>query len=108
MDLPIFDSPDLDPPASPTPAADPLADHLWLETEDAAWDLGPAEVDTDGDGVADSLTRNGPDGMTVYTDSDADGRVDKITAITADGEFLSRERDSETGAWAPTDLGRLF
>ena len=90
-----------------TPASDDLDDHLWMHDDGRIWDLGPAEVDTDNDGVNDSLTRNGPDGMTVYTDSDRDGQVDKITEIGADGEFRSAVLDPETGAWIPTDSGRL-
>lgn len=87
--------------------ADDLDSHLWMQDEGRIWDLGPAEVDTDNDGVNDSLTRNGPDGFTVYTDSDRDGQVDKITEINANGDFRSAVLNPETGTWVPTDSGRL-
>ncbi|MGV9709370.1 DUF6802 family protein [Gordonia sp. NPDC003424] len=83
------------------------ADHLWMHTDGRVWDLGPADVDTDNDGVRDSLTRSGPDGLTVYTDSDHDGQVDKITEIDAHGAFSSRSLDPLSGTWVPTDSGRL-
>lgn len=88
------------------PATDP-EDHLWMHDDGRIWDLGPAEVDTDNDGINDSLTRNGPDGFTVYTDSDRDGQVDKITEIGSDGEFRSAVLDPETGEWISGDSGRL-
>ncbi|QMU21465.1 DUF6802 family protein [Gordonia rubripertincta] len=88
-------------------ASDDLDDHLWMHEDGCIWDLGPAEVDTDNDGVNDSLTRNGPDGFTVYTDSDRDGQVDKITEIGADGGFSSAVLDPETGEWIPGGSGRI-
>ena len=83
------------------------ADHLWLSQGDDVWDLGPADIDTDADGIADSLTRPGPDGMAVYTDSDADGRVDLITEIGEDGTDSTQRLDTESGTWRSTDSGRL-
>ena len=90
-----------------TPASDDLDDHLWMHDDGRIWDLGPAEVDTDNDGINDSLTRNGPDGFTVYTDSDRDGQVDKITEIGADGEFRSAVLDPDTGKWISGGSGRI-
>ncbi|ATD72513.1 MULTISPECIES: DUF6802 family protein [Gordonia] len=87
--------------------ADDLDDHLWMHEDGRIWDLGPAEVDTDNDGVNDSLTRNGPDGFTVYTDSDRDGQVDKITEIGADGGFRSAVLDPDTGEWISGGSGRI-
>ncbi|MYR07175.1 hypothetical protein GTV32_13055 [Gordonia sp. SID5947] len=82
-------------------------DHLWMHADGRVWDLGPADVDTDDDGVRDSLTRTGAGGMTVYTDADHDGQVDKITEIDAQGMFSSSTLDLDSGAWVPTDTGRL-
>ncbi|AZG46362.1 DUF6802 family protein [Gordonia insulae] len=82
-------------------------DHLFMHTDGRVWDLGPADVDTDADGIRDSLTRSGAGGMTVYTDSDHDGQVDKITEIDPEGMFSSRTLDPASGTWAPTDSGRL-
>lgn len=82
-------------------------DHLWVHDDGRVWDLGPADVDTDADGVKDSLTRSGPDGLTVYTDSDHDGQVDRITEVGADGSFEARRLDPSSGEWIATDSGRL-
>lgn len=82
-------------------------DNLWIVENDRIWDLGPADVDTDADGIADSLTRPGPDGLTVYTDSDRDGRVDLITEVRKDGGFTSQRLDPSSGEWIATDSGRL-
>lgn len=81
--------------------------NLWVVENDRTWDLGPAEVDTDADGIADSLTRNGPDGLTVYTDSDRDGQIDRITQVRSDGSFVARRLEPASGRWVPTDSGRL-
>ncbi|GAB89532.1 hypothetical protein GORHZ_064_00190 [Gordonia rhizosphera NBRC 16068] len=86
---------------------DDPGNHLWMHADGRVWDLGPAELDTDDDGVSDSLTRNGPDGITVYTDSDRDGQVDKITNVDTQGVFSSRALDPDSGIWVPTDSGRL-
>ena len=88
------------------PVHDPH-DNLWIADGDRVWDLGPADVDSDADGIPDSLTRVGPGGVTVYTDSDHDGRVDAITEVHSDGAFESRRLDVETGDWVRTDIGRL-
>lgn len=85
---------------------DPL-DHLWVTENDRLWDLGPADTDTDADGVNDSLTRAGPEGITVYTDVDADGRVDRITEVDAAGNWRSQTLDPDDGGWVATDRGRL-
>ncbi|WP_246222054.1 MULTISPECIES: DUF6802 family protein [Gordonia] len=99
---------------SPTPDgpfADPSgtgpAGHLWVSQGPDVWDLGPADLDTDADGIADSLTRPGPDGMAVYTDSDADGRVDLITEVGRDGSYTTQRLDTGSGTWRSTDTGRL-
>jgi hypothetical protein len=93
--------------ASTFPESTSPEDHLWMHSDGRVWDLGPADVDTDADGVRDSLTRSGAGGVTVYTDSDHDGQVDKITEVDADGMFSSRTLDPTSGTWVPTDSGRL-
>ncbi|GAA1482037.1 hypothetical protein GCM10009624_24770 [Gordonia sinesedis] len=82
-------------------------EHLWVHDDGRIWDLGPADVDTDADGIKDSLTRTGPDGMTVYTDTDHDGQVDRITEVGSDGSYSSRRLDPTSGQWVATDTGRL-
>ncbi|MGZ8177452.1 DUF6802 family protein [Williamsia sp. SKLECPSW1] len=96
----------IEPAAHVAPAPDPH-DHLWIADGDRIWDLGPAETDTDADGVADTLTRMGPDGMTVYTDTDHDGQVDAITEVHGDGAVETHRLDGHTGHWVRTDVGRL-
>lgn len=86
---------------------DSPADNLLMHDDGRIWDLGPADVDTDADGVPDSLTRSGPGGLTVYTDSDHDGQVDRITQVGSDGSFASQTLDRDTGIWVATDSGRL-
>lgn len=104
------DDPGIDPVVEVAAHVSPLPDahdHLWMADGDRVWDLGPAETDTDADGVADSLTRVGPDGMTVYTDTDHDGRVDAITEVHGDGAVETHRLDGTTGEWVRTDVGRL-
>lgn len=93
--------------AAPPPPDGDVYGNLWIVENDRIWDLGPADVDTDADGVADSLTRPGPNGLTVYTDSDRDGQVDLITEVHRDGGFSSARLDRASGEWVATDSGRL-
>lgn len=86
---------------------DSLTQHLLLHDAGRVWDLGPALVDTDADGVPDTLTRVGAQGLVVFTDSDHDGEVDKITSIAADGTYESSTREHAGGPWRATDSGRL-
>ncbi|WLP88919.1 MULTISPECIES: DUF6802 family protein [Gordonia] len=102
--VPVF--PDEPLPGEMEPGGD-VADHLWMHDAGRIWDLGPADVDTDADGINDSLTRNGPEGLTVYTDADRDGQVDTITRVGADGSYAAQVLDPATGRWVPTDSGRL-
>lgn len=84
-----------------------LDDHLWVFDDGSVWDLGPAQLDADSDGVADSLTRGTATHLTVYTDTDADGRVDRITELDPSGHCAVSDLDPATGTWHPTQLGRL-
>ncbi|MFT4200353.1 DUF6802 family protein [Gordonia sp. (in: high G+C Gram-positive bacteria)] len=84
-----------------------VGDHLWLADAQRLWDLGPATVDTDADGIRDSLSRNDADGLTVFTDSDRDGRVDRITRVGTDGSVTSSTYDEQTGRWSTVRPGRL-
>ncbi|GAB17009.1 hypothetical protein GOEFS_018_00420 [Gordonia effusa NBRC 100432] len=104
-----FDSLDLtdDTPGGPTDSGGPLSEHLLLHDAGRVWDLGPAAVDTDDDGIADTLTRAGSDGLVIFTDCDHDGEVDKVTSIAADGTYESVTRDTAGGPWRATDSGRL-
>ena len=97
------------------PEVDPLAQvpgdsvesNLWLYADGTIWDMGPAEVDADGDGRADSLTSAGGGTLTVYTDSDHDGRIDRVAQIDGSGEYVVVGLDAATGTWEPGAFGRL-
>ena len=109
-DDPVDRGPVFHPVAAITPDLDvgsEAYDNLWIVENDRVWDLGPADLDTDADGVADSLTRTGPEGMTVYTDSDRDGQVDLITEVNRDGGYRTSRLDPASGQWTATDSGRL-
>ncbi|NMO02467.1 hypothetical protein HH308_14705 [Gordonia sp. TBRC 11910] len=86
---------------------DALGQHLLLHDAGRVWDLGPALVDTDADGVPDTLTRVGVSGLVIFTDSDHDGEVDKVTSLAADGTYESASREGAGQPWRPTDSGRL-
>ncbi|MFC0316428.1 DUF6802 family protein [Gordonia phosphorivorans] len=85
----------------------PLDGHLWVFSGETAWDLGPARLDADSDGIPDSLTRGEDGQLTVYTDTDADGRVDRITELDPTGDYAVSHLDPETGRWWASRLGRL-
>lgn len=91
----------------PAPDDAPLDGHLWVFSGETAWDLGPARLDADADGVPDSLTRGEDGQLTVYTDTDADGRVDRITELDPTGDYAVSHLDPETGQWRAGTLGRL-
>ncbi|HNP58436.1 MAG TPA: hypothetical protein PK331_13980 [Gordonia sp. (in: high G+C Gram-positive bacteria)] len=93
-----FDAPD---------ATGGVDEHLWLAESGRLWDMGPATVDTDADGIDDSLSRTDSTGLTVFTDTDQDGRIDLITRVEADGDVSSSIYDPATGEWSATRPGRL-
>lgn len=84
-----------------------LDDHLWILAGETVWDLGPAQLDSDSDGVPDSLTRGADGQITVYTDTDSDGRVDRITEMDPTGRCSVSDLDPDTGLWRAGLLGRL-
>ena len=86
---------------------DAADDNLWWYADDAVWDLGPADLDADGDGVSESLTSGVGGDQAILTDSDGDGRVDRISQIHADGTVTGRALADGGVEWKPTQLGRL-
>lgn len=68
-------------------------DHIIMETDSSTLDLGPANYDSDHDGVADSVIIADGDMAIVVTDSDHDGDPDSVTAYNADGHQV----DPRTG-----------
>lgn len=94
-------------PGGPSAGTGALDDHLWILTGETVWDLGPAQLDADADGVPDSLTRGTDGQITVYTDTDSDGRVDRITEMDPTGRCSVSNLNPETGLWQASLLGRL-
>ncbi|MFT3716638.1 MAG: hypothetical protein QM774_12050 [Gordonia sp. (in: high G+C Gram-positive bacteria)] len=89
------------------PASSPLDDHLWVFSDGSIWDLGPAQVDADADGVAESLTRSASGEVVVYSDRDLDGLVDRITHWDPSGDYRVSDLDPDDGSWSGGTLGRL-
>jgi hypothetical protein len=58
---------------------------LLVAAPDGPHALGPATVDSDADGRADTAVVAGPDALELGTDVDGDGRVDVLTRVLADG-----------------------
>lgn len=61
------------------------AAELLVAAPDGPHALGPATVDSDADGRADTAVVAGPDALELGTDVDGDGRVDVLTRVLADG-----------------------
>jgi hypothetical protein len=61
------------------------AAELLVAAPDGPYALGPATVDSDADGRADTAVVAGPDALELGTDVDGDGRVDVLTRVLADG-----------------------
>ncbi|WP_409338859.1 DUF6802 family protein [Corynebacterium xerosis] len=51
------------------------------------FDLGPGTADTDGDGIADSVTLADDRGLSIFSDVDGDGAVDHVTTVLFDGTY---------------------
>lgn len=77
-----------------------------VDTDDDSHPVGDA-IDSDGDGVADTVVAHTSDGATVLvTDTTGDGAPDAFTTVTAAGDYSSYALASD-GAWAETGHGGL-
>lgn len=87
--------PDDDGPALPVPHGAPWpGSTLLLGGPGGAHPLGPATVDSDADGVADTAvvpSVPGPGVLDLATDLDRDGDVDVLTSLSADGSARTVE-----------------
>ncbi|SFJ52429.1 hypothetical protein SAMN05421835_10694 [Amycolatopsis sacchari] len=72
---------------------------LTADLVDGTVELGPATVDSDNDGTADTAVVTDADGNTrLFTDTDGDGSADVQTVITPGGESHTYDH-SGTGEW---------
>lgn len=84
-----------------------LADQdMVLDTDHGSFDIGPATVDTSGDGHADTVMAHDVYGDTVlYTDSTGDGHADIATELTPDGDVIIADHTDH--GWLTTQHGDL-
>ncbi|KRQ28939.1 MULTISPECIES: DUF6802 family protein [Mycobacteroides] len=80
--------------------------HMYLPTDGGLVDLGTDLIDTDHDGIGDTVTLHEPDGLSVVSDIDEDGIADKVTTFGADGTYETWARGA--GAhWELIEHGRI-
>jgi hypothetical protein len=83
-------------------------DHMLVDTDHGAVDIGPATVDTDADGHLDTAVVHDAQGDTVlYTDSDGDGHADVATELTPDGQVIIADHSAADHEWAQSQHGHL-
>ena len=95
-----------DPVDGAPPTADPTS-ALWTYDDGLLWDLGPAELDADGDWTAESVISDVDGEPVLVSDVDGDGRVDRLTRLDGSRVDLGSDQDDEHLEWRPTSLGRL-
>lgn len=65
-----------------------------------SFDAGPATIDSDGDGIPDTVSVAGPGGSTLfYQDSDGDGVADKAWTADASGQVTANYTLAAGGNW---------
>ena len=79
-------------------------DRVSVAVDGRSFDAGPATIDTDGDGVADTVAVDGPQGSTLYyQDTDGDGVADRAWTSDASGAVVAEYTlDSASGTWTST------
>lgn len=81
------------------------AGEITVDSADGTFQVGPATVDSDNDGTADSAVVTDDAGNTrVFTDVDGDGQADVQTIITPEGETHTYEHTG-AGEWTETTSG---
>lgn len=82
------------------------APELTVDTADGDLHVGPATVDTDGDGHDDTAVVHDAQGDTVlYTDTDGDGHADVATELRPDGSVVIADHTAH--GWTTTQRGHL-
>jgi hypothetical protein len=86
------------------PEPDEASDRVVVPVDGGTFDAGPATIDTDGDGVPDTVAVEGPQGSTLYyQDTDGDGVADRAWTSDADGRVVAEYAlDAKSGAWTTT------
>lgn len=95
-----------DPGPHPDAHVDPggrAVDLVVAAPDGLAHVLGPATVDSDADGHADTAVVAGPDALVLGTDVDADARVDVLTQVHGDGTATTLELPDEPALAAGDD-----
>ncbi|HKS46299.1 MAG TPA: hypothetical protein VJT49_14540 [Amycolatopsis sp.] len=78
------------------------AGEITADTKDGTVVVGPATVDSNQDGTADTASATDSEGNTLlFTDADGDGKADVETVITATGESHTYEHTGP-GQWTET------
>ncbi|MET3805645.1 hypothetical protein ABIB25_002649 [Nakamurella sp. UYEF19] len=97
-----------DAPVSPPDAGehDKNDENVEVGVAGRSFDAGPATIDSNGDGVPDTVSVAGPGGSTLfYQDSDGDGVADKAWTADASGQVTANYALTPSGNWvavAPT------
>ncbi|MGH3724869.1 MAG: DUF6802 family protein [Mycobacterium sp.] len=80
--------------------------HMYLPTDGGLVDLGTDLIDTNHDGIGDTVALHEPDGLSIVSDVDEDGIADKVTTFGSDGTYETWARGS--GAhWELIEHGRV-
>ncbi|MGH3956207.1 MAG: DUF6802 family protein [Mycobacterium sp.] len=83
--------------------------HMYLPTDGGLVDLGTDLIDTDRDGIGDTVAlhpSDGSTGLSIVSDIDEDGIADKVTTFGADGTYETWARGA--GAhWELIEHGRV-
>ncbi|PVZ11107.1 hypothetical protein [Actinomycetospora cinnamomea] len=98
VELPDLLHPEVDPDPAPELLVGPVA---------APHTLGPATVDSDADGRADTAVVTepaDPDVLALATDLDGDARVDVLTRVHADGTATTTDLPGEPPGEHPGEL----
>lgn len=76
------------------------------QIQSTADQAGPATVDSDGDGVADTAVLQTAGRTVLVTDVDGDGTADVLTEVTSSGQYTSYEQGAD-GQWREAGGGDL-
>ncbi|SDO78128.1 hypothetical protein SAMN04515671_1976 [Nakamurella panacisegetis] len=88
-------------PAHVAARTDPDRGDVEVAVGGRSFDAGPATIDSDGDGVPDTVKVAGPGGSTLYyRDSDGDGVADRAWTTDPSGQVTANYTLEHDGTWA--------